>query len=50
MASHVIVVHTTARTAKINTTPGKHLSDIRDEACQKFNVNPDQYTLKYAIN
>ncbi|KAF2200020.1 hypothetical protein GQ43DRAFT_90996 [Delitschia confertaspora ATCC 74209] len=47
MASHVVVVGSTARTVKIPTTPLKYLTEVRDEACQKFNVRPDEFTLKY---
>lgn len=47
MASHVVVVDTTARTARIKTTPGKHLTEVLSEACAKFNLNPDNYTLKW---
>ncbi|OCK84125.1 hypothetical protein K432DRAFT_345716 [Lepidopterella palustris CBS 459.81] len=47
MASHLVVVHPTARTVKIPTTPGTYLTDVRDEACKKLNVKPDQFTLKY---
>lgn len=46
MASHVVVVDTSARTARIKTTPGKHLTEVLSEACAKFNLNPDNYTLK----
>lgn len=47
MASHVVVVNTTARTAHIKTTPGKYLTEVLSEACAKFNVNPDNYALKW---
>lgn len=47
MASHVIVVHSNARTARIPTSPGTYLTDVRDDACKKFNVKSDQYTLKF---
>jgi tether containing UBX domain for GLUT4 len=47
MASHLVVVHTNARTVKIPTNPAKFLSEVRDEACAKFNVPADQFTLKY---
>jgi tether containing UBX domain for GLUT4 len=45
--SHLIVVNSYARPVKIPTTPTKYLTEVRDEACQKFGVNKDQYTLKY---
>lgn len=49
MMSHVVVFNSYARTVKIQTTPVKYLTEVRDEACQKLGVNKDQYTLKYAI-
>jgi tether containing UBX domain for GLUT4 len=48
MMSHVVVFNSYARTFKIPTTPTKYLTEVRDEACQKFGVNKDQFTLKYA--
>ena len=45
--SHVVVFNSYARTIKIPTTPTKYLTEVRDEACQKFGVSKDQYTLKY---
>ncbi|CAO2648836.1 Nn.00g097850.m01.CDS01 [Neocucurbitaria sp. VM-36] len=45
--SHVVVFNSYARTVKIPTTPVKYLTEVRDEACQKFGVSKDQYTLKY---
>ncbi|KAF2499206.1 hypothetical protein BU16DRAFT_453861 [Lophium mytilinum] len=47
MASHLVIVHPSARTARIPTTPGKYLTDVRDEACNKFNLRPELYTLKF---
>jgi len=46
MASHVVVVDSTARRTTIKTTPGKYLSDVLNEACAKLGVKADQYTLK----
>ena len=46
MASHVVVVHSTARTARINTTATMFLTEVRDEACRKFNLRPEQFTMK----
>ncbi|KAF2740346.1 hypothetical protein EJ04DRAFT_455366 [Polyplosphaeria fusca] len=45
--SHVTVYNSAARSHKISTTPGKYLTEVRDEACQKFNLSPAQFTLKY---
>lgn len=47
MASHVVVIDSTARRHTIKCTPAKHLSDILHEACGKFGVNPQQYGLKH---
>ncbi|ORY11195.1 GLUT4 regulating protein TUG-domain-containing protein [Clohesyomyces aquaticus] len=47
MSSHLMVVNSAAKTVKIPTTPAKYLTEVRDEACKKFNINPDQFTLKY---
>ncbi|KAJ4380209.1 hypothetical protein N0V86_004518 [Didymella sp. IMI 355093] len=45
--SHVIVTNSFAKTFKIPTTPTKYLTEVRDEACEKFGVSKDQFTLKY---
>jgi tether containing UBX domain for GLUT4 len=45
--SHLVVFNSYARTHKIPTTPVKYLTEVRDEACAKFGVNKDQFTLKY---
>ncbi|KAH6629826.1 GLUT4 regulating protein TUG-domain-containing protein [Boeremia exigua] len=45
--SHVVVTNSFAKTFKIPTTPTKYLTEVRDEACQKFGVSKDQFTLKY---
>ncbi|KAH8731354.1 GLUT4 regulating protein TUG-domain-containing protein [Phaeosphaeriaceae sp. PMI808] len=45
--SHVVVFNSYAKTARIPTTPVKYLAEVRDEACQKFGVSKDQFTLKY---
>ncbi|KAK7536660.1 GLUT4 regulating protein TUG-domain-containing protein [Phyllosticta citricarpa] len=47
MASHVVVVDSSARRATIRTTPAKALSDVLQEACTKFGIRADNYTLKY---
>ncbi|GFF28494.1 tether containing UBX domain for GLUT4 [Aspergillus udagawae] len=47
MSSHVVVLDSTARRATIKTTPGKHLTDILQEACAKLGLNASQYGLKY---
>lgn len=47
MASHVVVIDSTARRHTIKCTPTKHLSDILQEACGKFGVDANQYSLKH---
>ena len=47
MASHVVVIDSTARRATVKVTPGKYLSDVLDEACKKLGLNASQYGLKY---
>ncbi|RHZ58852.1 putative UBX domain protein [Aspergillus thermomutatus] len=47
MSSHVVVLDSTARRATIKTTPGKHLTDILQEACAKLGLDASQYGLKY---
>jgi tether containing UBX domain for GLUT4 len=44
--SHIVVFNSYARTFKILTTPTKYLTEVRDEACQKFGLKKDQFTLK----
>lgn len=44
--SHVVVTNSFAKTFRIPTTPTKYLTEVRDEACQKFVLGKDQYTLK----
>ncbi|KAF2280857.1 uncharacterized protein EI97DRAFT_428952 [Westerdykella ornata] len=45
--SHVVVYNSSAKTVRIPTNPTKYLTEVRDEACQKFKVSNDQFTLKY---
>lgn len=44
--SHVVVFNASARSYKIPTTPIKYLTEVRDEACEKFGVSKEQFTLK----
>ena len=46
MASHVVVIDTTARRATVKVTPSKHLSDVLEEACAKLGLKASQYGLK----
>ncbi|KAL4755274.1 hypothetical protein BDW72DRAFT_56860 [Aspergillus terricola var. indicus] len=47
MSSHVVVLDSTARRATIKTTPGKYLTDILQDACNKLGLDASQYGLKY---
>lgn len=47
MASHVFVVDSRARKAKIKTSPGTHLSDVLQQGCQHLGLKGEQYTLKH---
>lgn len=47
MSSHVVVIDSTARRATIKVNPGKHLSDVLQEACTKLGVDASNYGLKY---
>ncbi|KAH7072791.1 GLUT4 regulating protein TUG-domain-containing protein [Paraphoma chrysanthemicola] len=45
--SHVVVFNSYAKTVRIPTTPVKYLTEVRDEACQKFGMSKEHFTLKY---
>ncbi|KAL2421187.1 hypothetical protein ABEF95_005478 [Exophiala dermatitidis] len=47
MASHVVVIDSTARRTTIKTTPNKTLSEVLEEACGKLGFNAAQYGLKH---
>ncbi|KAK3300331.1 GLUT4 regulating protein TUG-domain-containing protein [Chaetomium fimeti] len=47
MSTHVEVVSTDLRRAKIKVTPGTYLVDILGEACKKLNLKSDKYELKH---
>lgn len=47
MASNLIVIDTSARRATIKTTPGKILSDVLQEACNKLGADASRYGLKH---
>lgn len=49
MASHVVVVDSTARRAMVKTSPGTYLSDVLEEACKKLGAQSSQFTLKYEV-
>lgn len=49
MASHVVVVDSSARRAVIKTSPGKFLSDILHEACEKLSLDSSRYGLRYVM-
>lgn len=44
--SHVVVFNSSAKTVKVLTNPTKYLTEVRDEACEKFKVNKEHFTLK----
>lgn len=44
--SHVVVFNQSAKTVRIATNPTKYLTEVRDEACEKFRVSKDLFTLK----
>jgi tether containing UBX domain for GLUT4 len=46
MASHVVVIASTARRVVVKVTPSKHLSDVLEEACSKLGAIASQYGLK----
>lgn len=45
MASHVFVTDSSARRHQVKTTPASYLRDVLDEACKKFNKDPEQFML-----
>ncbi|KAL8944567.1 MAG: hypothetical protein Q9216_000370 [Gyalolechia sp. 2 TL-2023] len=47
MASNVVVIDTSARRTTIKTTPGKILSDVLQEACNKFSLDASRHGLKH---
>lgn len=46
MASHVVVLDSSARRAVIKTTPAKHLADVLQEACTKLGLDASRHGLK----
>ena len=46
MASHVVVLDSSARRAVIKTTPAKHLADVLQEACTKLDLDASRHVLK----
>lgn len=46
MASHVVVIDSTARKATVKVTPTKHLTEVLSEACSKLGLDARQYGLK----
>ncbi|KAL2271156.1 hypothetical protein VTJ83DRAFT_527 [Remersonia thermophila] len=47
MSTHVEVVASDLRRAKVKVTPGTYMVDVLGEACKKLNLNSDKYELKY---
>jgi tether containing UBX domain for GLUT4 len=48
MASQVTVIDPTLRRIVIKINPGTYLSQVRDQACEKFRLDPGQYSLRLA--
>lgn len=46
MATQVTVVAPDVRTAKVKVTPSTLMFDVLGEACKKFNLESDKWTLK----
>lgn len=47
MASHVVVIDSTARRAVVKVSPSKHLTEVLEEACGKLGASANQYGLKH---
>ncbi|EAQ93340.1 hypothetical protein CHGG_01575 [Chaetomium globosum CBS 148.51] len=47
MSTHVEVVSTDFRRAKVKVSPGTYLVDVLGEACKKLNLKSDKYELKH---
>lgn len=47
MASHVEVIDSSMRRAKVKVTPGTYLSDVLQESCRKLGYNADNFSLKH---
>ena len=48
MASHVVVIDSSARRATVKVTPQTYLSDVLAQACSKLGLRSELYGLKYA--
>ena len=46
MASHVVVLDSSARRTVVKTTPTKHLADVLQEACSKLGLDASQHGLR----
>jgi tether containing UBX domain for GLUT4 len=47
MASHVVVIDTSARRATVKVTPQTYMSDVAAQACSKLGLKSELYGLKY---
>lgn len=47
MASHVVVIDTSARRATVKVGPGTYMSDVLSQACGKLGLRSELYGLKY---
>lgn len=46
MSSHVVVLDASFKRAQIKVTPATSLRSVLEQACAKFNLDPDQHVLK----
>ncbi|KAH8657433.1 UBX domain protein [Tricladium varicosporioides] len=47
MAAHVKVIDTSFRQHTVKVTPGKYMTEVLEEACKKFGINPNNYSIKH---
>jgi tether containing UBX domain for GLUT4 len=46
MASHVVVLDTSLRRTTVKVNPGTYVTEILEQACSKWGINPSNYGLK----
>ncbi|KAH0038443.1 hypothetical protein KCU80_g5903, partial [Aureobasidium melanogenum] len=46
MASHVVVLDAAFKRIQVKVTPATSLRTVLEQACDKFQLDPDQYILK----
>ncbi|KAE8446929.1 hypothetical protein EG329_011560 [Mollisiaceae sp. DMI_Dod_QoI] len=47
MASHVVVIDSALRRHNVKVNPGKYMTEVLEEACKKFGLNPTNYGIKH---